>query len=362
MKNRAFLKATVIFLSAVLFMGAFDAGGAFDLLAKEREDGGAAGYNAVIPIAENTYLVRAGHESDVTAEGAEIKTYDLSVTSFNVGGFAAGIDSGIHTSATGYNPTDAIGRWKALLDYDNDYQNHYFTSDIYALQEFSDLFYHDDETGDTGEKLMSAEVFGNVFGQLETYHGLFNGLYSAYSALAVSEFSPYTFTDISGAQLSGKYTGNSRAYIKGYINVKGVDVAVFCVHLGWSDESYDITADSYAELVKLMNNEEYCIVMGDTNSETIAGYMAAAGYKAANMSDWGDIDTFLHRTQYIDNIFVSPNIDIEFVECKAAKDDFYRAYSDHRPLTAYLTVNTQAEGISVTEPEIGADGYTVEYR
>lgn len=320
---------------------------------------------APISIGENTFLVRTGEESDVTADGATVKTYDLEVTTWNVGGFAAGVDSGIHTSATGYGPYDAIARWKALLDYDNNYANHHLTSDIYGLQEFTELFYHDNAQGGTGEKLMTADVFGNVFNDLHSYYGLFNGKYNSSSGLATGKHTDLTIKNVTGGQLSGKFTENSRAYMKGYVTVNGIDIAVYSVHMGWSDTDYDIVVDSYMELIKLMNEDEYCIVFGDMNSSTIQEYMIAAGYKAANMTEWGNINTYINATNrnaYIDNIFVSPNIDMVHVRCKAIENDFYRAYSDHLPLTAYLKINVGAEGIKPVTPAVGADGYTTEYR
>ncbi|MBE6727038.1 MAG: hypothetical protein E7562_00140 [Ruminococcaceae bacterium] len=366
MKRKAFLSFTALLLTVALCLCGCGGSETAKVQKPATQVNELSVSNAPISIGENTYLVRAGEEEQVTAEGATVKTYDLEVTTWNVGGFAAGVDSGIHTSAEGrYGPYDAIARWKALLDYDNNYANHYLSSDIYGLQEFTSLFYYDDAAGGTGEKLMTADVFGNVFNDLESYYGLFNGMYDSSSGLATGSHTDLTIKNVTGGQLSGKYTANSRAYIKGYVTVKGVDIAVYSVHMGWNNDDYDITTDSYMELIKLMNEDEYCIVFGDMNSSTIQEYMIAAGYKAANMTEWGNINTYINATNrnaYIDNIFVSPNIDMEFVECKATTNDFYRAYSDHLPLTAYLTVNVGAEGVKPATPAVGADGYTTEYR
>lgn len=309
----------------------------------------------------------AQNSTEATLTGSEVSenTYDLTVTTFNVGGFAAGIDDGIHTSATGYKPMDAISKWKTLFDYENDCANHGFSSDFYFFQECSKLLWKDDaeklESTETGSTVMRNDVFSKLFKNIYDHAGINSGAWGSADSNMTMASDKFTVRDITYGTLSGKYETNRRGYMKGYIDVNDVEIAVYNVHLGWSDDNGDVVVDSYYELIDLMNEDEYVIVAGDMNGSSVVAYMTAAGYKAANRGEFGTFNTCVNSpSHYIDNIFVSPNIQITQV---AVGDDAARAYSDHFPLTAYIKVNKDAAGVtSGDQPEVGEDGFTVEYR
>ncbi len=365
MKKKAILPIIALVLSIVMMLGAC---GSKSAKVQKNE---LPTSKAAISIGENTYLVRAGETDESIPAEATTKTYDISVTTFNVGGFACGVDSGIHTSAAvndRYPPQRYLDGWYRLFDKANNFANHGFTSDVYAFQEYHENFYVDDIEGGTGEIIKTDDIMANMFKQVESRKGLFNGLYDARSAIAVSNKSELSgITNVTSAHLSGKREDNSRLYVKGYINVKGIDIAVYSCHMGHSDVDGDITSDSYNELLDLMAEDEYCIVMGDMNSTYIQDVMRAAGYKSANCDKWGNFNTYTNASSnnsWIDHIFVSPNIDIEHVVSTTDDGDNYSSYygSDHIMITAYLTINENAAGITKTDVEIGSDGYTTEYR
>lgn len=256
-------------------------------------------------------------------------TYDIKVTTFNVGGFYHGVSNGMNGSPDYVNAQWVPGNLREWL---SDIAR--FDSDIYALQEFCPVFYYDDTKNIS---ISSKEVFSKAFKQLDTFIGsTANGAQPMYMGMASDKSSEYTLTDITYGHLGAKNTATQRAYMKGYVTVNGVRIAVYSVHLGFNDPA--AAEDSINELVNLMNNEDYCIVMGDMNTNDIGKRMKKAGFNVANTDKFGNFQTYEYKeTSYIDNIFTTANIDIQFVECEKDK----AGGSDHYPLSAYLKINKE---------------------
>lgn len=358
-KKKNLVKQTLLYTSAAL---------AVFLLAAVCVKGKLATKSGEISTADGKVYAQNGAESTL-ADGEVLEgTYDFTFTTFNVGGFAAGIDDGIHTSATNYNGLDAVNNWKLLLDYENGYQNHNLKSDFYFFQECSKTLWTDDANKlaapDTSTTVMRNDVFSKVFKNLYDYTGIMSGTWGAGNNNLVMASNTFEVRDITYGTLSGKYEENRRGYMKGYIDVNGVEIAVYNMHLGWNDNHGDVVVDSYYELIDLMNEDEYVIVAGDMNGSSLAEYMIAAGYKAANRGDFGSFNTTVNGAgySYIDNIFVSPNIEIKNVSV-GGHTAIERGYSDHYPLTVYLKINKGVAGVTPKEQlEVGKDGFTTEYR
>lgn len=142
--------------------------------------------------------------------------------------------------------------------------------------------------------------------------------------------------------------------MKGYVNIKGAKVAVYSVHLGFNDKT--VVKDSWNEIINLMKQEDYCIVMGDMNSSAeISDFMLNAGMNVANNAEFGSFNTYeYNETQYIDNIFTTPNIELVKVECEKNK----AGGSDHYPLSAWIKINTDMGSIKDSTPfETDSDGF-----
>ena len=253
-------------------------------------------------------------------------TYDIKVTSFNVGGFYHGVDSGMHAEGqfAQWVPGNFTEWMKDLSELE---------TDILAMQEFTPLFY---ESKNNNISLGSKEVFSNVYKDIQVSTGTTKSdTLKMHMGLAAHKNSAYGLSNINSGYLSASSKEERRAYIKGYVTVKGVKIAVYSVHLSFSNT--DIASDSYNELVRMMQKEDYCIVMGDMNSFDIAALMQKAGMNVVNGGKFGKFSTYEYdSSKYIDNIFTTPNIDIVFAECEQNKC----GASDHYPLSAYLMVNT----------------------
>ena len=150
--------------------------------------------------------------------------------------------------------------------------------------------------------------------------------------------------------------------MKGYIDVGDIEIAIYNVHLAEKTVNKDMVLNSYYELIELMKDDEYVIVGGDMNSSSISNYMSKAGYKTANNGEFGEFQTSVnHQEGFVDNIFVSPNIDIEYVVVGTERT--VGEYSGHYPLTAYLAVKKNVSGVNTDQEfEVGADGFTTEFR
>ena len=97
-------------------------------------------------------------------------------------------------------------------------------SDIYALQEWDEIYLIDSQKNLT---ITAEETFADVYKQLEVGKWTTNdGRLSISSALAVGAGSDYALTDISFGYLSAKDPDFRRGYVKGYVTVNGIKVAV----------------------------------------------------------------------------------------------------------------------------------------
>ncbi|MBE6727756.1 MAG: hypothetical protein E7562_03810 [Ruminococcaceae bacterium] len=288
------------------------------------------------PVSE---VVESAAMSLYNAAAATEADTDITVTSFNVGHFYLGTQDGINPGAYGAdNAQAALNGWEALFAKAAE------KSDIYAFQEFGQKYYWDDTTTILPDEVMLGE--GKPFKQLERFFGYTQGQMEMGMAFGATSGSEYDVHNISYGYVGGKDTYYRRAYIKGYITIKGVEVAIISIHPGgygsakgnsWDNGSF-MWKDCFDELVALMNEEEYCIVLGDTNTNTCGAYMQSRGMNIANCGKFGDLNTNMYHTDtYIDNVFTTPNIDIVTVEV-VAED---RGGSDHYPITAGLFVNTK---------------------
>ncbi len=385
MKKCAFLSVVALLLSVVLMLSGCGAAKIDTTETVEKSTASLAPEK--VELSDGTLLVRDGY---VAAEGETIgKTYDLSITTFNIGGFNIGNGGGIKSNHdvqhgspdkwTQYHVDQGIKAWVELFDITNNYENHKLRSDIYILQEFTDLVWEDDYnlfgTGkleqlngidaNLPKKLTRDEVFSSIFKYYDAKAGKMAGTYVKPYAATESGMgyasNKYPFEDMRVGYLTSKVNGIRRYYTKCYIEVKGVKIALYNVHLGWDNAHAEYQADQIYQLVKLMNEDEYVILGGDCNSTSIAEITQANGYKAANMGELGNVNTTLNSSiNYIDNFIVSPNIDIEYIFTSG--DEEYRGFSDHFPFTAYLTINPDKPGVTPNVIETDENGYSTEYK
>ncbi len=285
------------------------------------------------PLAENEFL------------------YDIKVTTHNVGHFYYGVSNldvygaqeKVHPGILPEYVMNAYNDWMTVKE-DLD-------SDIYAFQEWDPVFLIDSKKNLT---ISAEEAFGDAFQTLQYFEGKTGKGVTLYNAFGVGKNSQFALTDITGGFLGAKDKETQRLYVKGYTTVAGKRVAVFCIHLiPYGTQGDAARQDSMRELAYLMSQEEYAIAMGDTNSNDIAAFMRAAGFHVANRDKFGDINTYYYSDEeYVDNIFTTTNIDIQYVEC----DKNRKGGSDHYPLTAYLKIKDEASSGGIPAP-VGEDGF-----
>lgn len=297
-------------------------------------------------------------------ENSNNEIYDLSVTSWNVGGCARGIDSGITKDTTKYNWQQGLDEWETFFAKGENAM----PSDVYCLQEFYKYFYkeYNGDTVNEATAILAKDKFAPLFNELEARegktHDIAGGPWTMSSAIGTTKKGGFHLYDVSYGYLSGKSPRDQRMYIKGYIDVNGKKVAIYSVHLGFEDRLTNF--DSYNELIELMRKEEYCIVMGDMNSSALTELFEKAGANVANCGKFGEFQTYMYRNNaYLDNIFTTPNIDIKYVECLSSDnnpDNDNHGFSDHYPITAYLTVNADKAN-TMSAPQLDKDGFVAEY-
>ena len=255
---------------------------------------------------------------------------DITVTSFNLGHFYLGTQYGITHAYGDDNAQKALNAWE------EDFEKYPAKSDIYAFQEYARIYYTDTQ----GNKILPEDKLigeGKPFKKIDTFYGYTQGDMEMGMAFGVSGATQYDVHNITYGYLCGKDTYNRRAYIKGYVTVKGVEVALISIHPGFPNNQL-YWQDCANEIAALMDAEDYAIVLGDTNSNNIAAYLQSRGYNAANHGKFGAIQTYMYKeTACIDNIFTTPNIDILSV----AVDPDACGSSDHYPITAGLFVDTE---------------------
>lgn len=311
---------------------------------------------------ETDYTSIADAEEDIYAEETDnYYTYDLKVTTFDLNSFnvVASIKGVYFDNSEKTTESDKAAQANSKIDADKKITSwikaiSQYDSDIVAFQNLYPLMYHE-KVGDV--KITSEEVFSRVFKDYKVFdNGVVPDTSATFLSTLASKSSPYSLTDLSSGYL-GKNSGSNILYVKGYMEVKGVKVAVYNVKIPTNAVNTQ-TKDAWAELMTLMNNEDYCIVMGNMlNSDEIAGYMQRAGFNAANRGKFGDFmsNTWSYGGNYCDNIFTTANIDIQYVELESSKKEggFYR-----NPLTAYLKINTEMGSTKKTGPiAVDTDGF-----
>jgi endonuclease/exonuclease/phosphatase family metal-dependent hydrolase len=151
--------------------------------------------------------------------------------------------------------------------------------------------------------------------------------------------------DTSNGNLS---TDGERIWMKTYTYINGRKVAIINSHFAANVAELKI-ADTNA-MLELLANEEYFILCVDTNADAInktsdlyintIKKFVDAGYKLCNGGEKGDFVTYINLNWGIDNIIVSPNINIKSVVVDTQKEYLGSGanQADHYPLIAYLEV------------------------
>lgn len=149
---------------------------------------------------------------------------------------------------------------------------------------------------------------------------------------------------------------DQRGYIKAYIRFGSANICWLNAHLAYITPEYKHL--QMMELFAMAEQEEYCILTGDFNSDgTEADFNGMykpfidAGYNLANFAavnnftkTWGDSKTATSTAdlkQPTDNIICSENIDIDSVVFSPIKFSYIDGTNaiDHIPVFAVLSVN-----------------------
>lgn len=165
-----------------------------------------------------------------------------------------------------------------------------------------------------------------------------------------------SYTDYSDAVYTNQSAGEARGYQKCYVTVGGKRIAIFNTHL--EPDIANTRIAQAMELLALMENENYCIAVGDFNfiatsvSDTeytgLAQPFITAGYNMANWTqETGLVNTWFSgstvagsETKYpTDNIITSSNITINSITYDQRKIDANTGqWIDHIPIVVNLTV------------------------
>ena len=231
-----------------------------------------------------------------------------------------------------------IGRWRGANS-DTPLMNNIFST-------YKPLVCGLQETGENGE----LKYIGTQF---ESDRAMTNEVTNKPGFLFNTAYTGYT------DNLYETQGGEVRGYQKCYIRVDGKDIALFNTHLAAYSQYRSTRIAQAMELLEEMQNEQYCIAVGDFNMggatyedyEYI--YMAKPYVDAGfNMANWktGLIDTWFDGTTVegstskhpTDNIITTPNIDFDWVvvdESKLAVCEATGQEIDHLPIVAHLTVH-----------------------
>lgn len=203
--------------------------------------------------------------------------------------------------------------------------------------------------------LQESNVFCDVDKSIESYDQLFinrykrdgfvlmSGDYNYRTGLSVA--SEFDLSNYSNTYFRTEYETDERSFIKCYANINGREVAIYNVHFNPTDVQKQ--SGEREVLLADLANEDTFILFGDFNSYLVEDWrtdyidFVNAGYKLCNGGWFGDFETYKvvdKSTQetiirYLDNIIVSPNININNVWL--GEEDLI----DHRPLCANITIN-----------------------
>lgn len=387
MNKRIFISVLAILLAAVMFLSAcgdkdkdtdtskpsdsqnsiFDFNFGEEESVKKPTNNNKPSGNVVIdrrPLRTDTnYTSVSDSQVDIFAEDSENQyTYDIKVTTFDLNNIyypTLGVKGIYFDNSQKNTANDIATQANNKIDTEKKLTGwitamSMYDSDITAFQSLYPLMYHE-AVG--GVQITTESVFSKVFKDYAAFSSG-NDPVTAASNLAIlaSKNSPYALTDLTTGYV-GEKTNAKAFYVKGYMNIKGVKIAVYNLRLVKGDTTE--IKDTWAELVTLMNKEDYCIVMGNMMSNDIAKYMQKNGFNAANRGDFGDFITYTWGSAqdgyYRDNIFTTANIDIKFVEIELDKKE--SSYYIN-PLTAYLKINTDMGSTKKTSPiETDVDGF-----
>jgi len=266
---------------------------------------------SVYPIAGGDISEAAWKTFDVscTQESDYIKVATMNYGLWNDGATKYVEDSKVET---------VLAAWKKMLD-DNDV-------DILCGQEW--LKHFDRSNKLTAEDVLFAYKYKYQFSTA-----------SYFGKNLVSKFPVTDFTTIA-------HTKNpSRGYTKAYTEINGRKVCLINAHLSIETNFKTNRQAEYEDLLREMEKEEYVIVFGDFNAYTTSEFknFTKAGYSVANAGKHGIHYTWTHfgtdsswSNMAIDNIIVSPNIEILKVTCDR------RELSDHNMLVAELRLLNEA--------------------
>ena len=292
----------------------------------------------------------AFRNSEITVDNVkiykELKLYDLNeaeytavrvrVATFNIGDFSTdGEKNGLGNEGAGTETTrqqyiDVLKKVDA---------------DIWAFQEDAPLFdassgvLPDGSTGTTAYDAIYSEIYQNSEGKKDHHDGITDKAYNNKSFL-----SSYELLGVEQVKYSSVYNYYDHPwFLAGKVNIEGVEVCLITVHFDWKDKYR--RAQQIADVLAYAENHDYCIILGDINSENyISGDLAPegdpdhinegstsmwqidwqkfidAGYTPANGGQYGTYGTLVShgalKTKHPwDNIFVSSkNIKIKNVK------------------------------------------------
>ena len=174
--------------------------------------------------------------------------------------------------------------------------------------------------------------------------------------LVLSDYSTADFTNQD--PLDAQLYGETRAYQKATITIKDKPITWINAHLCFNTPS--VKWQQMGEIFTMAEQEEYCIITGDFNSEAMTeasnDYInmykpfVVAGYNLANNSPeagfhntWTDSASPTYPSSFTwacDSIIASSNIEIKNVVFDLTKLSYLNGSAvDHIPVVAYLKIN-----------------------
>lgn len=259
---------------------------------------------------DNTYVPYKTPTSKISEIQDILKNVAIKIMSYNVGKFSYGIGNGYADSDTLSEKIKTTKRFFGGI-----------SADIIGLQEKKNGF----DANNTVDS--NIEIFNYLYPYVESRD---------LSTLAwdVPEIrSKYRISNGGCSKLS---TG--RNYIYGTVDIYGQNIYLLNVHLDpFSPENRNTER---AEILSLLSDKEYFILMGDFNALSGADEFKLfkdAGYNVANSGYFGDFQTTTTEGQCIDNIITSSRIKIENVY---VPDYAYKmCSSDHYPIIADVLIS-----------------------